>query len=112
MKLTHALCNEFFSQYSITEKRTICLIMASLAACEKKHPKWPKDHIHQAAIVAEESGELMRATLQHKYEGGRFYEMHNEAAHTGAMAIRFIKNMPNMRLPGGKKETEPKYQKK
>ncbi len=56
-------------------------------------PCWPKDAIHAAAIVSEESGELIRATLRHRYEGGQEDDMKTEALHTAATAIRFICNI-------------------
>jgi len=43
-------------------------ILEELARAEKKHPIWPKDIVHAGAIVAEEAGELTRATLNHVYE--------------------------------------------
>lgn len=61
-------------------------------AC-KKHPDWPTDIIHQAAIVNEESGELIRAALQQGYESGNWEATENEAKQTGAMALRFMVNM-------------------
>lgn len=47
---------------------TQALIDFELAASRKKHPTWPRDIIHAAAVVAEESGELIRAALQAHYE--------------------------------------------
>lgn len=43
-------------------------IQAEVNRAKTKHPNWPSDNIHGAAIVCEESGELIRAALQHKYE--------------------------------------------
>lgn len=92
MKLTHEMCDEIFAGYSIDVKRWITLIVAELNGAKEKHPSWPKDFIHASAIVAEESGELVRAALQFAYEKGRYYDMHTEAVHTGAMALRFLIN--------------------
>lgn len=55
-----------------------------------KHPNWPKDGIHRAAIVAEEAGELIKACLQYEYETGNIMEIRDEAVQTGAMAFRFL----------------------
>ena len=60
-----------------------------------KFPVWPIDHIHQAAIVVEEAGELIQAALQHKFEDKPFPAMQREAIQTGAMAIRFLVTAKN-----------------
>lgn len=56
-----------------------------------KHPIWPKLPVHQAAIVCEESGELIREALHLEHEGcgdeKRFIE---EAVQTAAVSIRLI----------------------
>lgn len=62
---------------------------------KKKHPNWPKDPIHAAAIVAEESGELTQAALQFVYEGGNMAKMAKEAIHTAVTAIRFMEALPS-----------------
>lgn len=110
MKLTHELCNHFFENLDINTKRALVLIFSEKAAAETRHPVWPEDMIHQAAIVAEESGELIRAVLNYVQGKKRYYEIHHEAKQTGAMALRMLVNLPEMKLPGGKKETEPNYQ--
>lgn len=63
---------------------------------EAKFPEFPTDPIHAAAIVAEEAGELIKATLQATYEGHGWGEAYNEAVETGAMALRFLVMMPFM----------------
>lgn len=60
---------------------------------QKKFPHWPDDIIHASAIVNEESGELIRAALQQKYENGSITECKKEAIQTAAMAIRFLINI-------------------
>lgn len=100
MKLNHEQCNSLFKQCTdLVLKRHIINLMMELEKAENKHPHWPLDKIHAAAIVAEESGELVRATLQYSYEAGLFYDMHNEAIQTGAMALRFLKNLPELKSP-------------
>ena len=65
-------------------------IVQELIIAKEKHPKWPKDWVHRAAIVQEEAGELIRAALQHEYEDAMISDMEEEAIQTGAMAIRFL----------------------
>lgn len=72
----------------------IISILKELSKAERKHPNWPKDVIHQAAVVAEESGELTRASLQFVYEDGEIQNLRTEAIQTAAMAIRFLINLP------------------
>ena len=71
--------------------RAIKMTMEALRAAEAKFPGWPEDPIHGAAIVAEEAGELVRASLDFYY--GRHDgtdDMEKEAAQTAAVAIRFL----------------------
>ena len=68
-------------------------ILTELKKAEDKYPEWPKDIIHQAAIVNEESGELIRACLNIHYHNENIFEAEIEAIQTAAMAIRFIKNL-------------------
>lgn len=75
-----------------TEK-ALALILAELERAETLHPDWPRDPVHQAAIVAEESGELVQASLNHHYEKGNRNRMVTEAVHTAAVALRFLANM-------------------
>jgi hypothetical protein len=75
----------------VTDKQAIELILAELAAAREKHPRWPTDAVHQAAIVAEESGELVRATLRWHYEEGvEWGEAMREARHTAATCVRLM----------------------
>ena len=67
-------------------------IRLELVRAKNKHPDWPEDVIHCAAIVSEESGELIRAAIQFKYENGTQEEMRKEAIQTATMAIRFLLN--------------------
>ena len=38
-------------------------IFSEVERAEKLHPDWPTSPIHQAAIVTEEAGELLQASL-------------------------------------------------
>lgn len=72
-------------------KNCVVLMTDELMKAIAKHPNWPEDNIiHCAAIVSEESGELIRATLQLHYESGSIDEVEKEAIQTGAMALRFL----------------------
>lgn len=76
-----------------TEVDKIQDILNELERAETKFPTWPDNIIEQAAIVSEESGELIRAALQVKYEGGNIEDCRKEAVQTAAMCIRFLKNL-------------------
>lgn len=72
---------------------TIVPILAEVERARRKHPVWPAtDHIHVAAIVCEESGELMKATLEFKEGklGATIDNIHEEAVQTAATAIRLL----------------------
>lgn len=75
-----------------TEK-ALALILAELERAETLHPDWPRDPVHQAAIVAEEAGEFVQASLNHHYDNGTQNRMVTEAVHTAAVALRFLINM-------------------
>lgn len=75
---------------SNTESAVLHDIMKELRNAESKHPSMGQDMVHRAAVVSEESGELVRATLMHHYEKGKLSDVRKEAVQTAAMAIRFI----------------------
>ena len=52
-------------------------IVAELRRAEAKYPAWPADLIHQVAIMQEESGEAIRAALNHAYHGEPFADVLN-----------------------------------
>lgn len=81
---------EIFAELRPAVKRALISLSLEMDRALVKHPVWPIDHIHQAAIVVEEAGELLQAALQHKFEDKPFQAMQIEAIHTGAMAIRFL----------------------
>lgn len=69
-------------------------VSAELRRAIVKFPKWQDDKVHQAAIVAEECGELVRDALQYAYEGGTLQQIRTEAIQTAAMAVRLLINLP------------------
>ena len=57
---------------------------------EVLHPAWPTNPIHQAAILCEETGELVRAALRVRFEGADWSEVVTECVQSGAMALRIV----------------------
>lgn len=72
----------------------IAAIFLEVEKAERKHPNFALGTLDQAAVVAEESGELIRAALQHKYEDGSLKEVIKEAIQTAATCIRLLKVTP------------------
>lgn len=69
-------------------------IRGELVAAILKHPRWPSDDIiHAVAIMAEESGEATKASLDLTYGVAEPEELKKELLQTAAMAIRVIMNM-------------------
>jgi NTP pyrophosphatase (non-canonical NTP hydrolase) len=67
-------------------------ILAELDRSEQKHPNWPSDQIHAAAVIAEEAGELVRAVNEETWKGADPKLSDEEAVQTAAMCLRFILN--------------------
>ncbi|MHB8149962.1 MAG: hypothetical protein ACYDIB_07345 [Desulfobulbia bacterium] len=74
--------------------KVIGLIFEELRLAEAKHPGWPEDQIHAAAILAEEVGEVVKAAIDHEWAGGSIDEIRKEAAQVGAMALRLLLHLP------------------
>lgn len=100
MKLTKEMCEEEFASFDIDLQRWIIATVLELNGAIEKHPNWPEDKVHAAAIVAEESGELIQAALQYQFEKGQYYQMHREATQTAAMCFRFLLNAPELPFVG------------
>jgi NTP pyrophosphatase (non-canonical NTP hydrolase) len=75
-------------------------ILKELKRAKKKHPNWPDHIVARAAIVGEEAGELIRASLNYKYEKSnaedQLKEMQKEAVQTAATAIRFLESLKSI----------------
>lgn len=86
-----------FNSLSYQDKFAIGLVIDELARARAKHPDFPQDIVHQAAIVAEESGELVRASINAHYEKGRVEDVQLEAVQTAATAVRLLSaGIPNL----------------
>lgn len=90
MKLSDISCDHVFRGRSLEEKRWVIAILHELDHAQAMHPECPKHNVIRAAIIGEETGELIKAALEHEFEKGRFYNMHKEAVQVGAMALRFL----------------------
>ena len=76
-----------------TESEIIGEVLDELLRAETKYPDWPADLIHQVAIMQEESGEAIRAALNHVYHGEPIEDVRAELVQTAAMCLRCLKNM-------------------
>ena len=66
-------------------------IEAEVRRATAKHSRWPTDPIHAAAIVGEEAGELVKASLDCVYHGEDPADMDTEAIQTAATCLRFLR---------------------
>lgn len=76
-----------------TESEIIGDVLDELCRAETKYPDWPTDLIHQVAIMQEESGEAIRAALNHVYHGEPIEDVRAELVQTAAMCLRCLKNL-------------------
>ncbi len=79
------------------EQAAVKSILRELRDAEVVHPEWPEEAIHAGSIVAEEAGELLRdcVSFDETGEDKLIVNMQLEAVQTGAMAVRFLKNLPH-----------------
>ena len=73
----------------MTTINAIGLVFDEVTRARELH-KWPDDVIHQAAIVAEEAGELVQAVNNFYHHGGDYELAKKEAIQVAATAIRFL----------------------
>lgn len=71
-------------------RKTLKLIEKEVVRARKVNGRLPSDLVYRAAIVAEEAGELVKAALQHRYEGGKIERIQKEALHTAATCVRVL----------------------
>jgi hypothetical protein len=65
-------------------------VYEEIRRAEFKHGAFPLDQIHCAAIVAEESGELVQAAIDHVYSKPCPERLREEAIQTAATCYRFL----------------------
>ncbi|UAW53162.1 hypothetical protein pEaSNUABM30_00044 [Erwinia phage pEa_SNUABM_30] len=77
------------------EQAAIELMLNELRDAEVEHPEWPEEAIHAGSILVEEAGELLRDCVSFDETGDDklIVNMQIEAVQTGAMALRFLKNL-------------------
>ena len=79
-------------------------IELELRKAKKKFPSWPDHIVARAGIVCEEAGELVKASLQYKYQRAdnpagqqdQIESMRTEAIQTAVMSIRFLELLENI----------------
>lgn len=75
----------------MTDEQVIQLILIELTQARRKHPSWPEnDKLLGAAIIAEESGEAIRAAVQLVAESGNEAALFREVIQTAAVCVRFL----------------------
>lgn len=85
------------------------LIKTEINKAKAKFPNWPTDPTHAAAIVAEESGELVKACLELSYEPHKtnIASVRDEAVQVAAMAIRFLQSIDHYEFKPAEQHTQP-----
>jgi len=68
-------------------------IESELSHAKRKHPAWPPNIFEQVAIMNEEAGEVTKAVLHYKREGGSLADVKNDLIQTAAMCMRMIENL-------------------
>lgn len=68
-------------------------IDAELIKAKKKHPDYPDDIFEQLAIMSEEAGEVAKAVLHYKREGGSLQDVKDELIQTAAMCMRMLEHL-------------------
>ncbi len=69
-------------------KEVVKLVIHQLSRAVKKHPAFPTDIVHIAAVVTEEAGEVAKAA-NHCYESNEsIFNVEGELQHTAATCLR------------------------
>jgi hypothetical protein len=69
---------------------TIVSVLMELSRAEAKHPNWPSCNIRRAAIVAEESGELIREANLLDEGKGSLDRLKAECIETAVTCLRML----------------------
>lgn len=78
----------------MTKEQAIEEVFIELARARTLHPDWPDDVVHQAAILIEEAGSVIKASLDFYYHRDRDRKkLKKEIIHTTAMGLRFLLNL-------------------
>jgi hypothetical protein len=95
------------SPYALEKAAEAAMVRADMAA--RKHPVWPTDPIHAAAIIAEEVGELQREALLLAYEpaNGNPDRLREEALDLAAVALRFLVSVNNYQFTPSHQHQQP-----
>lgn len=102
MTLTNEQCDALWNSLPVEFKNAVIIVSSEYDNCLEKHPMWEADnYIKGAAIVGEETGELIRAALRFTDENGVRLDMYNEATQVAAVAIRFLIELCEMKNEGG-----------
>ncbi len=67
----------------------------ALKAAQAKHPSFPKDILHQVAILAEESGEVAQAAVDYTYGGDRSGAFREEVLDVMVVCYRMLEALDN-----------------
>ena len=70
-------------------------IDAELKRAKEKHPDYPQNIFEQVAIMNEEAGEVTKAVLHYKREGGSLQDVKDELIQTAAMCMRMLEALAN-----------------
>lgn len=76
----------------MTLDEALGFVKLEMEDAQRVWPVWPRDVIHQAAIVGEEAGELLQAAVSLRYGQGDAGAVRDEAIQTAAMALRLLVN--------------------
>lgn len=71
----------------------ILLIEAELERAKTIHPNYPENMFERVAIISEEMGEVVKATLDHSYGKDSIEHIKEELIQTAAMCIRMLEKL-------------------